>query len=130
MNSIKRNPHMLGEKPLEFDNVTVEDLSAKTKKEKSQLYLIKFKKNIKPFTRYSEYFSSRNNDTKIIFSKVKTYYIKYVLEQGWSEKKYTASINNIFANNGYFSPVLIEENGKKYDDGTLLVRRTGRRRRI
>lgn len=128
--SIKKDPHMMGENPLEFDNVSKDELMEKTNKEKAQLYLSKFKKHIRPFKRYEEYFTKNDKDVSRIFSEIKNYYVRYVLKEGWSERKYTACINNIFANNDFLGPKAIEENGYKFDEGSLIIRERSRRRRI
>lgn len=126
---IKRDPHLLGERPLDFDNFTEEEIMAKTDKEKAQLFLLKYKRVVKPFTSYPENFKNKQ-DTNRILSSIKRNYIKFVLNGDWGEKKYVLVINNILANNTFLNEKNIIENGISFDNGNLFNRRKGRRRRL
>lgn len=126
---IKTDPHFLGETPLNFDDLDVEQISAKTDKEKATLFLEKYKKIVKPFTVYADFFK-RDKNVDLTLALIKRFYIKLVLNGDWTEKKFVASINNILANNGIFSERNLKENGLNFDNGNLQNRKRGRRRRL
>lgn len=127
-NKIKGNQHFMDTLPLDFDNFTTEELIAKTDKEKSMLFLDKYKKIVNPIKVYYDFFEK--NEISRTFHFIKTNYIKLVLNGDWTERKFVASINNILGNNAFLSEKNLVENGRNFDNGNLVNRNKSRRRRL
>lgn len=130
MNTIKRDPHLQGQRPLEFDELSVDEITAKTDTEKAQLFLEKYKRFARPLTNYRDYFQRDGKEVMVTFALIKNLYVSFVLRDGWSEKKFVASLNHILANNGFLNSDNLSRNGVEYENGRLIQRRRSRRRRL
>lgn len=124
----KRDPHLLGLVPLEFDNVSVDELTELTEKDKATLFLMTFQETFDPFKRFDYYFRSSAKEKDRILAEIKNYYTRLVERGDWSEKKYAKVLVRIFETN---SPITVES----FDKIGLLIDRTSgerppRRRRL
>ena len=126
--TIKHDPHLQGEIPLEFDDLTIEEISKKTNKEKALLFLEKYKAIVNPLVVYSDYFRGDTVKIKETFAIIKNLYIRFVVKGEWSERKFVAVLNSLLANRAFLNSANFEENGYNFDKGILQTRRRGRRR--
>jgi len=116
---IKRNPLMSGSEGLSFDNIESEELILLTDSQKSEKFLSKYLEVVHPFTRFKEYFNSSAKTNSHLLKEIKTFYIKLVLSEKWSEKKYVACINDIFENKLVLGVTTLDLAGIKFDKGQL-----------
>lgn len=124
---IKRTPLMLGHQGLVFENVPEEDVTKLTDDQKASRFLSKYQQVVDPITTYEDYFESSVKSVDFIFKEIKTFYKKLVLQSNWTERKYVASVNNIFANNMILGVVSLDRSGRFYDLGILDKTDNGRR---
>lgn len=117
--AIKRTPLMIGQQGLNFGNILEEDVTKLTDDQKAKRFLSKYQEVVDPIVTYEDYFHSSAKSIDFIFKEIKTYYKKLVLESGWTERKYVASVNNILENKMIFGIMSLDRSGLFYDRGLL-----------
>jgi hypothetical protein len=121
----KNNPLFLGHKTLLFDNVTEEEISQLTDQQRVDAFLSKYVRIFHPISEFSNFFKVFNVD--ITFKLIKDLYKTYVLNSGWSERKYVSCINDIFEKRLDFSSYSLDKAGVLYERGELASQRRERR---
>lgn len=131
---VKRNPLFQGNMGLNFDNLeSPEDLIELTPQQKADKFMSKYLDVFQPFTRFKEYFDGSAKTGSHILRDVKLYYSKLVIDGKWTEKKYVACVNDIFANKMVFSVVTLDAAGLRFDKGLLASQQdssSGGRKRL
>lgn len=131
--SAKRNPLMQRATPLQFDGLDKEDLIALTDEQKADRFLSRWMDLMHPFSTFKAAFKGGEKDHKRILREIKNFYTRYVLNEGWEERKYVMVINGLLDARMPVSPASIERFGKKYDDESLpaqiRAKREARRKR-
>lgn len=117
--SSRRNPEHQGQPSL-FDGVDDEiENNNLTDDSKATNFLSRFHEFIDPVSKYSSYFETSAMGMDHIFREVKRFYIKLVLDKGWSERKYVYAIESIFCGKQTINPMTLDIAGRRYDQEHL-----------
>lgn len=117
--SAKSNPLFLGDKPLDFDDVSADELTMLTPQQKTDKFASEWLLNIHPFTKYRKYFAESEKSSDHIIREVKNYFARYVGQEGWSELKYVMVIDHVLENGHPIIPDTIERSGSLFDADRL-----------
>ena len=113
--SSRRNPEHQGQPSL-FDGVDDEiEHNNLTDESKATNFLSRFHEFIDPVSKYSSYFERLCPWWDHIFREVKRFYIKLVLEKGWSERKYVYALESVFCSKQTITPMYLDIAGRRYD---------------
>lgn len=113
--SSRRNPEHQGQPSL-FDGVDDEiEHNNLTDDSKATNFLSRFHEFIDPVSKYSSYFETSAMGMDHIFREVKRFYIKLVLENGWSERKYVYAVESVFYSKQTITPTSLDIAGRRYD---------------
>lgn len=105
-----------------------EDTIELSHSEEASVWLSKWLQTVHPYKRYKKWIIKESiepdTDSGVIFSKLKNYYIKYVLNEEWSEKKFVAVVDELLSDiSHYMSPDTFDSLGTMYDEGKLKIQK-------
>lgn len=123
---IRRDPRLAGDLGLIFDNDVTRPLSDE---EKSEKFLSKYMEVVDPVVKFEKYFLSSGYTIQSFFKRVKTDYIRLVVNGNWEEKRFVAVVNDICENNRPYSQVSLDICSKLYDSGRLSSQQRAKNRR-
>jgi len=138
--SNRRNPLMLGDVPLNFDDYSTEEMLQLTPDQEAERFLSRWMDVFHPYSTFPRVFKTGTKEDSRIFREIKIYYKKYVLNVesdtknkanknslnsddfvSWSEQKFAMVINTIFENRAVLHPTRFEKFGRMYDMESLPV---------
>lgn len=126
---VKRNPLFSKQSPLEFDNVSAEELTALTDSQRADRFMSNWMQVMHPFSTYRRYFDETPKSEDRILRDVKNYYSRYVVKGGWGEKKYVMIVDSILTNRLQLTPSVFDKTEKLYEGGRLDVQMQEKRKR-
>lgn len=100
-----------------------------TDDEKASYFWSRYNDKVDPFTRYKSFWVSSAIDPEITIRKLKDFYKKYVLKQGWTEEKFIRITNELFSRELVVNQFSFDMLLKLYDRGELSGRQIAERRR-
>lgn len=132
--SVKRNPFLQGETPLDFDDISQESVSKLTEAQEADRFMSKWLEVMHPLSKYKRYFSETDKSIEHVLREVKNYYTKYVVRGDWTERKYVVIVDSILTNKLSLTPKTFEAREKLFQEGRLeaqlLEKRMERRKRL
>lgn len=117
--SARRNPLLLQQDPLAFDNLPAEDIIALTPQQSADRFLSRWQEAFDPFENYSKTFKRGEKNADRILREIKLYFTKYVTEGSWTEQKYVIIINSILEARGLINTFSLDKNEKLYNEELL-----------
>lgn len=117
--AVKRDPLLLGEEPLAFDEVTEEELLELSPQEEADLFMSTWIETMRPFTLYRRYFARPDVNQPAVLGHVKNFYTRFVTEGGWSDDKYLVSLDAVLVAGAPLSLKTLEAKGPLYDQERL-----------
>lgn len=122
----KRDPLMRGLTPLPFDNVSESELLELKPKDRASLFLSTFDETFNPHVTYAKYFANSPKERNHILAEIKTYYIHFVENGNWTERKYAKALVKIFETGLPMSPISFDRVGEQLDRRAGVTKKRGR----
>jgi hypothetical protein len=91
--TIKRNPLMLRQLPLEFESHSAREVMALTPEQDAERFLSKWMQIVDPYETYKKFFERSVSHGEVELHFIRAFYRKYCIEDSWSEQKYATVIN-------------------------------------
>lgn len=117
--SVKKDPLLQQHEGLQFDNLFPDEVIELTDEQKATAFISRYLERERPISTYNSYFKNSAKGEAWELKELKDYFILLVASEKWSEEKFVAVVNSIYAENQIMSIPSLDVRGRMYDQGSL-----------